>query len=144
MMYLLDTNVLSEMRKLNSFKINPNVATWLNRVYPEELYLSVLTIMEIKVGILGLKHRNDYQQTTVLNSWLTQEIQPKFAQRILPITTEIALSCASLHIPNKRPFSDALIAATAIQHNLTLVTRNIKDFQGLKLRLINPFEADLG
>ncbi|MDH2997369.1 twitching motility protein PilT [Pasteurellaceae bacterium LFhippo2] len=138
-MYLLDTNVISEFRKIDSGRINPNVLRWLESVYPDDLFMSVMSLMEIKIGVLQLEHRKDFSQAERVKYWLETEIEPKFRERILTITNKVALTCAELHVPNKRPTNDSLIAATAIAHNYTLVTRNTKDFQGLKVKLFNPF-----
>lgn len=141
-MYLLDTNILSEFRKIGTSKENANVKAWLQSVQPEQLFICTITLMEIKMGILNLEHRGDFPQAERLKRWYQQEIKAKFAQRLLLISGEIAELCAELHIPNRRPFSDSYIAATALAHNFTLVTRNAKDFQGLKLKLVNPFERE--
>lgn len=144
MMYLLDTNVISELRKLSNKKADINVVQWLITVYPSELFISTVTIMEIKIGILQLEQRGDFTQANLLRKWYQEEILAKFSQRILPISTDVAEICAELHVPNKRPFSDAYIAATAIAHNFTLVTRDTKDFKDIKkLKLLNPFEQIL-
>ncbi|OOH87397.1 VapC toxin family PIN domain ribonuclease [Pasteurellaceae bacterium 15-036681] len=138
-MYLLDTNVISEFRKIDSGRINPNVLRWLETVYPEDLFMSVMSLMEIKIGVLQLEHRKDFSQAERVKYWLETEVEPKFRGRILTITNKVALTCAEFHVPNKRPTNDVLIAATAMAHNYTLVTRNTKDFQELKVKLFNPF-----
>lgn len=139
-MYLLDTNILSEFRKIGSTREHPQVKAWLCSVTPDQLFISTISLMEIKMGILSAEHRGDHAQAMHLNAWYQQDIKQKFARQLLPISGEIAEICAELHVPNRRPFGDSCLAATALVHNFTLVTRNVKDFQGLKLRLINPFE----
>lgn len=140
-MYLLDTNVLSELRKFHNNTIDKNVRQWFEHVMPSQTYISVISLMEIQMGI-SLKKRKDAVQATHLQQWFNDMLLPLYQERILSINSDIALICAELHIPNRRPINDALIAATAKQHNLTLVTRNTKDFQGVKLSLINPFESN--
>lgn len=142
-MYLLDTNIIAELRKFHRnspHSLNENVKNWLLSVEPEQTYISVITIMESYMGIL-LKERKDIAQGQILRHWFETYVQPVYKNRTLPINAEIAQLCANLHIPNKRPFCDAYIAATALVHNFTLVTRNVKDFQDIpKLKLLNPFE----
>lgn len=139
-MYLLDTNIVSEMRKYHNQTIDPNVAAWLKNIAPEQTFLSAISIMELRVGVLS-KLRKDPKQGEALQHWYEHYVLPTYSGRILSVTPHIAAHCAELHIPNRRPFSDSYLAATALVHNFTLVTRNVKDFQGLKLRLINPFES---
>ncbi|KMK51578.1 twitching motility protein PilT [[Actinobacillus] muris] len=138
-MYLLDTNILSELRKFHNNTIDENVRKWFEQIMPSQTYISVISLMEIQMGI-SLKKRKDVLQAAHLQQWFNDMLLPLYQTRTLPINAEIALSCAELHIPNRRSLNDTLIATTAIQHKLTLVTRNTKDFQGLKLRLLNPFE----
>lgn len=142
-MFLLDTNVVSELRKFHNHSINPNVERWFAGINPTQTFISATTIMEIRVGIL-LKQRRAPRQATIFQDWFERFILPNYQYRTLPITSEIAEICAELHVPNKRPFSDAYIAATAKAHNFTLVTRNTKDFKDIKkLKLLNPFEPIL-
>ncbi|MGE4063427.1 MAG: type II toxin-antitoxin system VapC family toxin [Rhodospirillaceae bacterium] len=136
-MYLLDTNVLSELRRHSH--AHPNVVAWASKLHPSELFLSAITILEIERGIL-LRERQDKAQGAVLRAWLDERVLPRFEGRILSIDTEIARRCAMLHVPNPRPHSDALVAATGLVHSLKLVTRNVADFEGLGLELINPWE----
>ena len=138
-MYLLDTNIISELKKLDSGKIHPQVQRWAYSINLMQTKISVVSITEIRTGILSLA-RKDQAQAASLDNWFTNRLLPAYRTRTLSIDTEVALICAQLHIPAKRPINDAYIAATAIAHNLTLVTRNVRDFQGLPLMLENPFE----
>jgi len=124
-MYLLDTNVVSELRK--TAKADSRVIGWAEQTDAQFMYISAVSILEICLGILAVQ-RKDEAQSDILNSWLTRQVIPAFAGRIIPVDTAIALRCAELHVPNPRSDRDALIAATALVHGLTVVTRNTKDF----------------
>ena len=138
-MYLLDTNIISELKKLDSGKIHPQVQRWAYSINLMQTKISVVSIIEIRTGILSLA-RKDQAQAASLDNWFSNRLLPAYRTRTLSVDTEVALICAQLHIPAKRPINDAYIAATAIAHNLTPVTRNVRDFQGLPLMLENPFE----
>ena len=142
-MYLLDTNVISEIRKISRGQANIGVEQWTRSVTFDDCYLSVITLLEIEQGILRVKHRGDKAQFMCLQQWLNDTVIPTFDQRILPIDRHAARICARLHIPDQRPYNDALIAATAIRHDLTLVTRNLRDFADLNVPLLNPFSDEL-
>ena len=133
-MYLLDTNIISELKKLDSGKIHPQVQRWAYSINLMQTKISVVSITEIRTGILSLT-RKDQAQAASLDNWFTNRLLPAYRTRTLSVDTEVALICAQLHIPAKRPINDAAIA-----HNLTPVTRNVRDFQGLPLMLENPFE----
>lgn len=137
-MYLLDTNILSEARKHKAARANLGVVQFLAAQPAYTLYISVISLLEIETGILRVQSR-DPKQAAVLRDWLQGDVIPTFAHHTLPIISATALLCAQLHLPNKRPAHDALIAATALQHQLTLVTRNTEDFQIEDLKLYNPF-----
>jgi toxin FitB len=139
-MYLLDTNVVSELRKVATHEANPNVTAWANGVTAETLFVSAITILELETGTL-LMERKDRIQGNFLRVWLTENVLPAFEGRILQIDTEIALRCAQLQVPTSRPYVDSLIAATALVHRLTVVTRNVADFLPTGATVLNPWEA---
>ncbi|MCW8450873.1 type II toxin-antitoxin system VapC family toxin [Legionella quinlivanii] len=136
-MYLMDTNVVSEIRK--GAKANINVISWARAASTASLFLSVISILEIEMGILQ-KERADPSQGAILRTWLNAHVLPAFVDRILNIDVAVAQRCAKLHIPDRRSERDALIAATALVHGLVVVTRNIKDFEDSELELLNPWE----
>jgi predicted nucleic acid-binding protein len=138
-MFLLDTNVVSELRKAKSGKANANVIAWAGSVNTGSLFISAITVLEIEMGIIQILMR-DAAQGAVLRTWLNTHVLPAFANRILPVDTAVALACARLHVPDRRSERDALIAATAQVHGMPVVTRNIADFQAVGVQLINPWE----
>ena len=139
-MFLLDTNVVSELRKAKSGKIDQQVLAWADSAATSSLFLSVITIMELETGVL-LVERRDPTQGAMLRSWLNTHVMPAFSERILPIDTAVAQCCARLHVPDPRSDRDALIAATALVHGMTVVTRNTNDFVATKVELLNPWEG---
>ncbi|PHM52848.1 twitching motility protein PilT [Xenorhabdus sp. KK7.4] len=142
MMYVLDTNVVSELRKIRAGKADPNVAAWAEKVDAADLFVSAITIMELELGIL-LIERKDATQGTILRAWLEQHVLPEFSERTLPVDTAVAQRCARLHVPDKCSERDALIAATALVHGMTIVTRNVADFQASGVTILNPWESNL-
>ena len=138
MKYLVDTNVLSEIRR--DRRAAPGVAHWASATDPVDMAISVVTVQEIETGNL-LVARHDRAQGAHLQRWLHEKVLPLFAGRVLGIDTRTALRCAALHVPDPRPYADALIAATALVHDLTLVTRNTKHFAGTGVRLLNPWDT---
>ncbi|ECH0822119.1 type II toxin-antitoxin system VapC family toxin [Salmonella enterica] len=137
-MYVLDTNVVSELRKARTGKIDANVAAWAENMDASALFVSSITIMELELGILSVERR-DAIQGSRLRSWLEQYVLPEFSGRTLPVDTAVALRCARLHVPDKRSERDALIAATALVHGMTVVTRNVADFEPTGVTIINPW-----
>jgi predicted nucleic acid-binding protein len=136
--YLLDTNVVSELRRAGSGHAHPAVAHWASTVDPTLLRLSVVTLMEIEIGILRLARR-DGAQAERLRSWLERQVIPAFARRILSVDLAVVLRCAKLVVPNPKADRDALIAATAQAYGLTVVTRNTADFEATGVALLNPW-----
>jgi len=141
-MYLLDTNVVSELRKSTSGKANLNVVQWASSEDTETLFISVITVLELEMGILSMERR-DQQQGLMLRSWLEDQVLPSFEGRILPIDIAIARKCAELHVPDKRAERDAMIAATAVIHRMGVVTRNVADFDLAGVEVINPWLSSL-
>ena len=139
-MLLLDTDVVSELRKVRAGRADKNVALWAESVATNDLYLSAITIQELEIGVL-LSERRDPSQGALFRSWLGLHVLPAFAGRIVPVDTAVATRSAALHVPDPRPFRDSLIAATALVHAMTLVTRNVADFQVSGVALINPWDA---
>lgn len=138
-MYLIDTNVLSELRKAKSGKADPNVINWANSVEVGKLFLSSVTVFEIEMGILRLE-RKDPSQGSVLRNWFESQVIPAFSECIIAFDTKIALCCARLHVPEPKSERDSMIAATALVNNFSVVTRNTKDFIHTGVQLINPWE----
>lgn len=137
-MYLLDTNVVSELRKIRLGKANPHVVDWADSVDATDLYLSVITLQELEIGVL-LAERRDPAQGEILRTWLNAQVLPAFLGRILVVDTAVALRCASLHVPDPRPIRDGLIAATALVHGMTIVTRHVADFEPTGVPTLNPW-----
>jgi len=137
-MYLLDTNVVSELRKVSSGKANKNVKDWSLHLDPQRLFISTITIHEIELGIL-LAERSDKAKGRVLRKWMGEHVIPTFEGRILPIDKQVALLSASYHVPNPKPYRDTFIGATAIIHGMTVVTRNTDDFCLDGLVVFNPW-----
>jgi predicted nucleic acid-binding protein len=140
MMFVLDTNVVSELRKVRLGKADVNVTAWSDTVDASDLFVSAITIMELELGVLSVE-RKDATQGAVLRFWLEQQVLPEFAGRTLPVDTAVAQRCARLHVPNRRGERDALIAATALVHGMTVVTRNVADFKPTGVSLFNPWEG---
>jgi predicted nucleic acid-binding protein len=138
-MYLLDTNLVSELRKVRSGKADPGVAAWADEVDASSLFLSVISLHELELGVL-LAERRDPTQGALLRHWLQQAVMPAFAGRILAVDAAVARRSAALHVPDPKPFRDGLIAATALVHSLVLVTRNLADFAATGVPLLNPWE----
>jgi predicted nucleic acid-binding protein len=136
-MYVLDTNVLSELRRRD--RTDRKVAAWANAVHPADLYLSAITILEIETGV-SMMERRDKTQGAMLRRWIEDKVIPAFNGRILAVDRNVAQSCARLHVPERRSERDALIAATALVHRFIVATRNVADFKPMGVRLLNPWE----
>ncbi|WP_367068320.1 type II toxin-antitoxin system VapC family toxin [Oryzisolibacter sp. LB2S] len=139
MMYVLDTNVVSELRKVRLGKADAHVAAWAESVDAADLFVSAITIMELELGVLSIE-RKDAAQGAMLRAWLEQHVLPEFSGRTLPIDTAVAQRCARLHVPDRRGERDALIAATALVHAMAVVTRNVADFKPTGVTIVNPWE----
>ncbi len=139
-MYLLDTNVVSELRKVASGKADKNVIAWNNTVAVAGLYLSAIVIHEIELGVL-LMERRDPTTGALFRAWLDGHVLPVFSSRILAVDTAVVQRSAQLHVPHTRPDRDAFIAATALVHGMTVVTRNVKDFDATGVAILNPWDA---
>jgi toxin FitB len=138
-MFVLDTNVVSELRKGRSGKADPHVARWADSVDAENLHISAITVLELEIGILQMERR-DPRQGAMLRTWLDTLVLPEFDGRIFPVDTAVAQRCARLHVPDPRAERDALIAATALVHGMTVVTRNLADFEPIGVPLLNPWD----
>lgn len=135
-MFLLDTNIISELRRPE--KADPKVFAWAGSVSAANTFLCAITVLEIELGALSIERR-DAVQGSILRAWIDGQVMPKFEGRILPIDAAVARRCARLHVPDPRAERDALIAATALIHGMTVVTRNVADFQAMGVPLLNPW-----
>ena len=140
MKYLLDTNVISEARKKPGRR-DPKFHQWIASVAPTDAAISVITLGEVLAGVIRME-RKDAAQGAQLRLWYQNNVLTQFSDRLLPVTQTIAEIEAQLQVPDPRPKADALIAATALAHNLVLVTRNVPDFQGTGVRYLNPWAAN--
>lgn len=137
-MFVLDTNVVSELRKVRFGKAEARVATWADSVEAVSLYVSAITILELEIGVLQMEGR-DPSQGAMLRAWMDNHVVPEFSERVLPVDTAVARRCARLHVPDRRGERDALIAATALVHGMTIVTRNVADFEPTGVAVLNPW-----
>jgi predicted nucleic acid-binding protein len=137
-MYLLDTNVISELRRPD--RADRHVVTWANAIPAANFFISVISILEIELGA-RLIERKDATQGAILRNWINGQVLARFEGRILAIDTVVAQRRAQLHVPNPRAERDALIAATALVHSLTVVTRNVGDFEPTGVPLLNPWDG---
>jgi len=140
-MYVLDATVVAELRRAKAGKADKNVTAWAESVAASSLFLSTITVLELELGVL-LIERRDHSQGAVLRTWMDGHVLPTFAGRILAIDTAVARRCAQLHVPNPKSERDAFIAATALVHGMTVVTRNVADFAATDVATLNPWEAD--
>jgi predicted nucleic acid-binding protein len=137
-MLVLDTNVVSELRKVRSGKADTSVAQWSDSVDAADLFVSAITIQELEIGVL-LAERRDPSKGAVLRAWLNSHVLPAFAGRVLPVDTAVAQRSAKLHVPAPQSLRDGFIAATALVHGMTVVTRNVADFAASGVNIINPW-----
>lgn len=143
MIYLLDTNVVSELRKAGDGRADVNVINWAGNLSTRRLYISAIVLMELEVGVRGIE-RKDVSQGTMLRSWLDGHVKPFFSGRIVPIDENVAIECAKLHVPDRKSERDALIAATAIVHGMIVATRNVRDFSNTGIKVLNPWISNKG
>ena len=139
-MFVLDTNVVSELRKAKSGKANRNVVAWAASMPTSSLFVSVVTILEIEIGVRILERR-DPKQGAVMRAWMDDHVVVAFTDRVLDIDTAVAIERAKLHVPDPRSERDALIAATALVHGLTIATRNVADFVSMGVPLLDPWST---
>jgi toxin FitB len=138
--YLLDTNVVSELRKAKGGKAHAAVVRWATRVPTGSLYLSVITLLELEMGVLQIERR-DSAQGRAMRTWLDGHVLPAFAGRVLAVDAAVALQCARLHVPDRLSERDAMIAATALVHGMTVVTRNVADFEASGALVFDPWSG---
>jgi hypothetical protein len=139
-MFLLDTNVVSELRKARAGQADKNVAAWAAGASAASMFVSVMTIQELEIGVL-LAERRDPPKGEVLRRWLEEQVLPAFGERIIPVDTAVARRSAMLHVPDPRPVRDSLIAATALVHGLVVATRNVADFEPMGAEIIDPWQT---
>jgi predicted nucleic acid-binding protein len=139
-MFVLDTNVVSELRKARHGTADAHVVDWANKADAAALYISAITVLELETGVLRMERR-DARQGAALRAWLHDQVLTEFKDQVLAIDTAVARCCAGLHVPDPRSERDALIAATALVHGMTVVTRNTADFAATGVALLNPWEA---
>jgi len=138
-MFLLDTNVVSELRKARTGRADPRVTAWASTIPASDLFLSVIVIQELEIGILQAERR-DTAQAALLRTWLEDHVLPSFSDRLLPVDAAVARRSARLHVSDPRPYRDGLMAATALVRGMTVVTRNVADFATTGVSLLNPWD----
>lgn len=138
-MFLLDTNVISELRKAPFGRADPKMVGWAEPIPPSRLFLSVMTVFELEIGVLRLERR-DPGQGRRLRAWLETDVLVAFEGRIVAFDARVSRQCAALHVPDPRPDRDAVIAATALVHGLTVATRNTRDFANTGVPFVNPWD----
>jgi toxin FitB len=138
-MFLLDTNAVSEMRKVRNGRANPGVSDWAQRAPAARMFISAVTVLELELGVL-LAERADPPKGAVLRAWLDEGVTTAFADRVLPMDERVSRRAARLHVPDPTPFRDAVIGATALVHGMTVVTRNRRDFDRFSgLDVLDPW-----
>ncbi|WP_323040003.1 type II toxin-antitoxin system VapC family toxin [Gemmobacter sp.] len=137
-MFLLDTNVISELRKAGNGRADANVTAWLSGQDASTLFISAIAVMELDISVRRIEQR-DPTQGALLRAWFAERVLPEFQDRVLPVDMSVALRCAGLHVPNPRSEQDALIAATGLVHGFAVVTRNTGDFWETGVILLNPW-----
>lgn len=142
-MFVLDTNVISELRKAGDGRADPNVVAWFTTHEAAAFFLSAITVMELEIGVRRVERR-DQGQGVALRAWMDDRVLPEFEGRVLPVDAAVALRCARLHVPDPRSERDALIAATALVHGMTVLTRNIADFRDTGVPLVDPWSTAPG
>ena len=140
-MYVLDTDVVSHLRRPE--KAHQNVVAWASNTPVTLHFISAITLLELERGILSME-RKDAAQGAILRAWMDGQILVRFSGRILPVDIAVAQRCAKLHVPDPKPERDALIAATALVHSMTVVTRNVEDFKLTGVEILNPWEWEPG
>jgi toxin FitB len=136
--FLLDTNVVSELRKAKAGKAHASVVRWATQVPAGSMYVSVITLLELEMGVLKIERR-DAVQGRIMRTWLDAHVLPAFAGRVLAVDAAVALQCARLHVPDRLSERDAIIAAAALVHGMTVVTRNVADFEPSGASVFDPW-----
>lgn len=138
-MFLLDTNVISELRKPEG-RVAPEVVQWVSTQSSTSLYVSMVTLYELEVGVRRLARRDDAGGRR-LRRWIDDQFLQAFADRLLLLDADVARQAAALQVPYPRPERDMYIAATALVHGMTLVTRNVNDFASTGVALLDPWHV---
>jgi predicted nucleic acid-binding protein len=141
-MFLIDTNIISESRMIKSGRAAPEVVAWLKLTDPSTTFISAMSLFELELGVVRVERR-DPAQGGRLRNWLDQIVKPGFAGRVLAMDAAVAVACAALHVPDPVSERDGWIAATALVHGLTVVTRNLANFAGTGAVMLNPWDRQV-